>query len=98
MIAFHGTADPIIPYAGGTTWKSPTRGLSRRRQWTENWARRNRCGEKAEESSVAAHVVRLEYANCADDATVVLYTVGGGGHSWPGGKPIAPWWVGPTEP
>jgi len=99
MIAFHGTADPIIPYAGGTTWKSPTRvpfpGV---RQWTENWARRNRCGAQAVETSVAAHVVRFEYAHCADDAAVVLYSVGGGGHSWPGGKAIAPWWVGPTSP
>ncbi|MGE5412780.1 MAG: hypothetical protein ACM3NW_01295 [Syntrophomonadaceae bacterium] len=49
------------------------------------------------DSAVAAHVHRLEYTNCADDAPVVLYTVGGGGHSWPGGRPIAEWWVGPTS-
>jgi polyhydroxybutyrate depolymerase len=27
----------------------------------------------------------------------VLYTVAEGGHSWPGGRPIAEWWVGPTS-
>jgi polyhydroxybutyrate depolymerase len=98
MIAFHGTADPIVPYGGGRTWKSPTpMPFPGVREWTENWAKRNRCGAQAVESSAAAHVARLEYTKCADDATVVLYTVGGGGHSWPGGKPIAEWWVGPTS-
>ena len=98
MIAFHGTADPIVPYDGGTTWKSPTRmPFPSARMWTESWARRNQCGTEAVESSVAAHVSRLEYTNCADGATVVLYTVGGGGHSWPGGRSIAEWWVGPTS-
>jgi polyhydroxybutyrate depolymerase len=98
MIAFHGTADPIVPYGGGTTWKSPTNmPFPSVVNWAASWARRNRCGAEAEESTVAAHVSRLEYAKCADDATVVLYTVGGGGHSWPGGRPIAEWWVGPTS-
>ena len=27
----------------------------------------------------------------------LLYTVQGGGHSWPGGKPMLEWWVGPTS-
>src|SRR5207245_3596085 len=30
-------------------------------------------------------------------STVVLYTIQGGGHSWPGGKPLPQWWVGPTS-
>jgi polyhydroxybutyrate depolymerase len=98
MIVFHGTADPIVPYGGGTTWKSPTRvPFPSVRQWTANWATRNRCGPEAVESAVAAHVSRLEYTNCADGSAVVLYTVGGGGHAWPGGRPIADWWVGPTS-
>jgi polyhydroxybutyrate depolymerase len=46
---------------------------------------------------VAADVTRLEYTNCANDAVVVLYTVQGGGHSWPGGKPMPAWIVGPTS-
>jgi polyhydroxybutyrate depolymerase len=46
---------------------------------------------------VAADVTRLEYTNCADNAAVVLYTVRGGGHSWPGGKPLPEWLVGATS-
>jgi len=47
-------------------------------------------------SAVAPDVTRAEYTNCADDAAVVLYTIKGGGHQWPGGKPLPAWMVGPT--
>jgi polyhydroxybutyrate depolymerase len=46
---------------------------------------------------VAADVTRLEFTGCADDAAVVLYTILGGGHSWPGGKPMPAWLVGRTS-
>jgi polyhydroxybutyrate depolymerase len=59
--------------------------------WAANWAQRNRCGPNPVESAVAADVTRLEYTDCADDAAVVLYTVQGGGHQWPGGKPLPAW-------
>ena len=65
--------------------------------WTANWARRNRCGPNPVESVVAADVTRLEYTNCADDAAVVLYTIQGGGHTWPGGEPLPEWFAGPTS-
>jgi polyhydroxybutyrate depolymerase len=96
MIAFHGTADPMAPYHGGTSWVAresfpdiPT--------WAADWARRNRCTPGPVESAVAADVTRLEYTDCANDAAVVLYTIQGGGHSWPGGKPLPEWLVGPTS-
>ncbi len=86
MIAFHGTADRQALYQGGTSWLVPET-LPDIRAWTANWAIRNRCGAQAAESGVAADVTRLEYPNCAGDAAVVLYTVLGGGHTWPGGGP-----------
>ena len=105
MITFQGTADPLAPYNGGPSWASPPGygAFSARipflavRDWTASWARRNRCGPNPIESVVAADVTRLEYTHCADDAAVVLYTVQGGGHSWPGGKPLLEWFVGPTS-
>jgi polyhydroxybutyrate depolymerase len=95
MIAFHGTADPEIPYNGGASWIAP-RPFPSTPRWAENWARRNRCEAKPVESNVAADVTRRTYTNCADDAAVVLYTVHGGGHTWPGGKPLPEWFVGRT--
>ena len=96
MITFHGTADRFAPYNGGTSWVVP-RPLPNIETWTANWARRNRCGPKPVESAVAADVTRREYTNCADDAAVVLYTLRGGGHTWPGGQPLPEWFVGPTS-
>ncbi len=95
MIAIHGTADRTVPYHGGTSWVAP-RAFPDLPTWTADWARRNRCAPAAVESAVAADVTRLEYTSCADDADVVLYTVHGGGHSWPGGGPLPEWLVGST--
>jgi polyhydroxybutyrate depolymerase len=65
--------------------------------FTADWARRNHCRAKPVESAIAADVTRLEYTGCADDADVVLYTVHGGGHTWPGGGPGPEWLVGSTS-
>jgi len=97
MIAFHGTADRTVPYHGGTSWVAPRSPFPDIPTWAGDWARRNRCGSNPVESAAAGGVTRLEYTNCADDAAVVLYTVEGGGHSWPGGGPLPEWLVGPTS-
>ena len=96
MISFHGTADPIVPYEGGTSWVGPT-SFPDVPEWAANWARRNRCGPDSVESAVATDVTRREYTDCADDAAVVLFTIHGGGHTWPGGMPLPEWFVGPTS-
>jgi polyhydroxybutyrate depolymerase len=95
MIAFHGTADPMALYNGGMSWVAP-RAFPDVSTWVKNWARRNRCAAKPVESAAASDVTRREYKNCADDAAVVLYTIRGGGHTWPGGQQMPEWFVGPT--
>lgn len=96
MIAFHGTADAAAPYKGGFSWVTPQR-LQSIPAFTASWARRNQCDSRPVESVLAVDVTRREYPNCADDATVVLYTITGGGHTWPGGKPLPAWFVGRTS-
>lgn len=97
MIAFHGTAD-MVPYDGGPS-PDPFNPLMfpAVRVWVANWAGRNRCGPDAMEATIAADVTRLAYTRCADSAAVVLYTIQGGGHTWPGGKPLPAWLLGPTS-
>ncbi|MFY9552193.1 MAG: PHB depolymerase family esterase [Thermoanaerobaculia bacterium] len=96
MVEFDGTADRLKPYKGGRAPFGP--GLFPAvRDWVASWARRNRCGPNPVESVVAKDVTRLDYTNCAEDAAVVLYTIQGGGHTWPGSKPILAWIVGPTS-
>lgn len=96
MISFHGTADRVVPYEGGTSWvwDGSFPDVS---EWAANWARRNRCGPDTVESAVAADVTRRDYKDCADDAAVVLFTIHGGGHTWPGGGPLPEWFLGPTS-
>ena len=106
LISFHGTADPLAPYNGGITPASPPRFIHGKTipfesvaTWKSYWAKRNRCGPSPAESVVAADVTRIDYTGCADNAAVVVYTIDGGGHTWPGGKeiPMTEWWVGSTS-
>jgi len=95
-VAFHGTADPMALYKGGSLPGPYAIHLPNIRDWTARVARRNQCAEDPLEDRIAASVRRLAYTNCAENADVILYTVEGGGHTWPGGKPLPEWWVGPT--
>jgi polyhydroxybutyrate depolymerase len=95
MISFHGTDDPAAPYNGGISWVATDRFPSIP-GWTARYANRNGCDAKPVQSTIAAHVTRREYVNCAGDADVVLYTIKGGGHTWPGGKPLPVWFTGIT--
>jgi polyhydroxybutyrate depolymerase len=96
MISFHGTADRAAPYNGGSSWvtSDPFPNVL---TWTRSWARRNRCAPNPVDSVVAADVTRRAYTDCAGDAAVVLYTIEGGGHTWPGGGPLPEWFVGTTS-
>lgn len=93
LVAFHGTGDRLAPYNGGKTWIAPDP-FANISAFTAGWARRNRCGVTPIDSLVAADVSRREYTGCADAAAVVLYTIDGGGHTWPGGKPLPEWLLG----
>jgi len=95
MINFHGTDDRFAAYRGGTSWVLPGgRAFPSQLVWTANWAKRNRCASVPADSVVAPDVTRRSYGHCAHNADVVLYTIGGGGHTWPGGGPHPAWFVG----
>ena len=81
---------------GGKVWMAP-RPFPSVPTWVANWARRNRCDSIPVESMYARDVTRREYPHCAEDASVVFYTIRGGGHTWPGGKPMPGWIVGSTS-
>jgi len=96
-IWFHGTADRAAPYHGGTSWVAPTEPFPSIPAFVAKWSQRNRCGETPRDSAIARDIRKTVYTECADDATVVLYTIQGGGHTWPGGGPLPDAWVGPTN-
>lgn len=94
VITFHGTGDPLVAYAGaGTSWLNP-RPFPNIPGFMARWATRNGCRGEPVDSTLAPDVVRRTYAGCAAGAAVQLYTITGGGHQWPGGKPFPAWLAG----
>jgi len=88
-------ADKLAPYKGGNSPIAPFP-FADVQAWTARLAQRNKCSGSTVESRIATHVRRLAYADCSENADVVLYTLDGGGHTWPGGKHLAEWIAGPT--
>lgn len=78
IIAFHGTADPLVNFNG-----NPRLGLPKIITWASEWAARNGC-TTTEAIPPQGEVSGIHYMGCKGDADVVLYRIEGGGHTWPG--------------
>ncbi len=94
VIAFHGTADDIVPYAGGGGRDIVLPSIE---AWAAGWGARNGCDAAPEALEPVGVVSGVEYVDCDDDASVVLYTIAGGGHTWPGGAELPAFIVGVTN-
>jgi polyhydroxybutyrate depolymerase len=94
-VLFHGTGDKFAPYEGGKSPIAPEP-FARIPDWTFHVSQRNQCQGNPSDIRVAPGVRRLAYSRCADHADVVLYTIEGGGHAWPGGKHLPEWIAGHT--
>lgn len=95
LIAFHGTADQIVPYYGGPS-SSFDHPFPLVPEWIEAWAERNGCSLTPNELLGQGEVSGIRYTHCQQKAEVIFYTVDGGGHSWPGREPLPKWIVGHT--
>jgi poly(3-hydroxybutyrate) depolymerase len=86
-----GTDDPIDSYSGGTYKPGPFHLLSAEDS-AKTWAKFDRCGEKPAQEKLPAsekggkETKTYTYDGCHDNAQVVLYSVKGGGNTWPGGE------------
>ncbi len=91
MIAFHGTNDTAVPYEGGSNPAYGTKYPSVP-NFIQAYADQNQCTDKIENPQ-EGEISSIEYTQCAQNADVVLYTIHGGGHTWPGDTPAAtPTW------
>lgn len=107
VIAFHGTQDPLAAYHGLTRqtsfprWISPLLDVSPEARITfpavetfiQEWAARNGC-TVVEPLPTSGEVRGVRHSGCSANAEVLLYTIAGGGHTWPGG---APTYIGKTS-
>lgn len=103
VLLIHGTDDPFVPYTGGQV---KGRGTSRGgyggralsvADTVKYWTDHDKCPPSAvttrlEDRDVrdGTTVRRDIYVQCRGGTEVVLYTVNGGGHTWPGGLQYAP--------
>ena len=79
--AIHGTADDVVPYAGGRIQGGATGPAPAATAVAERWASLNACqGPRAED--VRGLVTVAGWSECAAGSRVRLVSVEGGGHNW----------------
>lgn len=76
VLHIHGTADATVPYEGG--WSKGAR------ETMVEWAERNGCDPTSATTFQNGDSRCETWSGCEGGADVVLCTVEGGGHTWPG--------------
>lgn len=71
-IAFHGTADPIVPYSVAGPIAA-------------SWGARDGCDATPVETRIEPDVQKRTFVHCGRGLSVTLYSIEGGGHTWPDG-------------
>ena len=90
VIHFHGTEDTYVPYFGGFGEKSLSRiAFKSVPETVAFWARHNGCKFPAEQDALpdagdGTLIQRHLFVSGRQDSEVHLYTIVGGGHTWPG--------------
>jgi polyhydroxybutyrate depolymerase len=93
VVSFQGTAVRLVPYAGGGVGRRRGSVLGAERSiafWGEIDGCAGQPSTTIEPDRVrdGTRVRRLEYADCREGRAVELYTIEGGGHTWPGGPGV----------
>jgi len=97
LMMINGSADPLMPPAGGEIKKGRWIGAGgtviSTQQTAQFWSDTNQCKGSRSVSKLpdkdpadGTRIEKTEYTGCRQGGEVVLYTVEGGGHTWPGSK------------
>ncbi len=87
VVAFHGTADPVAAYGEGgsqSTPDGPNPGIPGALDNMAAWAESGGCEAEPDLEDEGDDVVVRTYPGCDEGVDVVLYSIEGGGHTWPG--------------
>jgi polyhydroxybutyrate depolymerase len=85
LLIFHGTADRLVPFDGGTTrfQSGPRRSDNSVANAISFWLKQDGCGAVPEHKETPeVHVDN--YSGCKGGTGVALYAIQGGHHMWPG--------------
>ncbi len=95
VMLFMGTDDPSVPFGGGEV--DGDQGINLSADDTiQQWVVHNECSttpiitQAPPATDDGTSVLRSHYGSCKDDADVILYTIDGGVHAWPGSTDPAP--------
>ncbi len=97
FMAFHGTADAVVPFAGGTSTLVEDNATPESLDFFNQvmpdefaeFAASNGCDAEPTVEAVSGEVTRYDYVNCTDGIGQVFFEVADGGHTWPG-SPLGP--------
>jgi polyhydroxybutyrate depolymerase len=87
ITAFSGTADPIVPFNGGTVHCCGGQVVGAAPGAMAQWAAHDGCGSTFSETRLGSEVRERTWTGCKGSGTVVFYIIDGGGHTWPGAIP-----------
>jgi polyhydroxybutyrate depolymerase len=99
VLAINGTADPLVPFNGGEVHfgRKQLGVVLSTHDTIATWLVRDKCSPQAtvtvlpDRDPSDGTTVKLErWDACAPGAEVQLYTIEGGGHTWPGGEQYMP--------
>jgi polyhydroxybutyrate depolymerase len=99
VLMINGTEDPLVPYGGGqVTFLGRPRGeIIATSETIKKWVVHNRCNREPVVTDVPnkdtedkTTSVAATYRDGRDDTEVILITIEGGGHTWPGGSQYLP--------
>ena len=95
LMMINGSADPLMPPSGGEIKKSRWLGVGgtvlSTQQTAQFWSDINQCKGNRSTSKLpdkdpedGTRIDKTSYTGCQQGGEVVLYSVEGGGHTWPG--------------
>jgi len=88
VIIFHGTEDKHILYKGGIPlhiFEEKSRVDNSVSSAVNFWVKNNKCSIQPIRNKTK-NIIIDKYTNCENNANVILYTIIGAKHAWPGGK------------
>ena len=97
VIAFHGRDDQVVPYQGGASSRDENFVFPSVEDWSAGWAEINSCSTLPEFSVITNEITRTDFTGCEENAEVILYSIAGAGHTWPGGEKLPVWIAGYTN-
>ena len=104
VLAINNINDPLVPFEGGEIYGHFHRvKLGKVLSVNESigfWVNFNKCStipivteEPDRDPKDGTRVTRKEYISEGDGTEVILYSIDGGGHTWPGGFQYLPAWI-----